>query len=94
MRPIGMLLRLSNSISSTRLFSRSARAASKNLILSVAMRPGTITLAVIPKGANSLERVFDQACSEARKVFEMAKLGMGVMAPEDVLVMKLYNQKT
>src|ERR1700742_4468335 len=54
---------------------------------SVAMRPGRMTLAVMPCGATSRARGLDQPTSDRRSVLEMARLGIGAMTPEDVLVM-------
>ncbi len=53
----------------------------------VAMRPGTTMLAVIPSLATSRASVFDQPTSDSRSAFEIARLGMGDITPEDVLVM-------
>ena len=42
---------------------------------------------VTPLAATSLARVFDQPTKALRRVFDMARLGMGMITPEDAFVM-------
>src|ERR1035438_3880650 len=81
-----MLLALSAATSSTLRPSRLAFASSRNLIRSVAMRPGKIMLALRPSLPTSRARVLDQPTNESRSAFEMARFGIGDTTPDEVLV--------
>ena len=48
------------------------------------MRPGTMMLEVTPSRPTSSESVFDQVCRLARRVLDIARLGIGLSAPPDV----------
>ena len=50
------------------------------------MRPGTSVLTVTPSAATSPDRVLPYVTSEARNVFDIARIGTGWMTPEEVTV--------
>src|SRR5512133_3267091 len=84
---MGMALLLSAPTCETVRPSLFALASSRNLMRSVAILPGKIMLQVIPSWATSRASVLDQPTRDKRSALEIAKFGMGVTTPDDVLVM-------
>src|SRR6478672_2461125 len=86
-----MLALLSAATASNDRTSRLAFWLSRKRMRSVAMRPGSTMLAVMPSRPTSRARVLDQPTSDSRNAFDMPRLGIGATTPDDVLVMMRPN---
>src|SRR5690625_476099 len=81
-----MLDVLSKATLSILRFSRCAFASSSCLMRWVATRHGRTILTVTPSLPTSFASVFDQPRSPLLKPFDIARLGIGAITPDDVLV--------
>ena len=84
---MGMVAAEAAATSSILLPSRLATPASMAFTRSVSMRPGAITLTVMPSFATSRLTVLDQPTRLARSVLDMPRLGIGAITPIEVEVM-------